>query len=265
MKLLTLNTHSLMEKDYERKLDAFVDAIVKNKPEIIALQEVMQPKNANEAHFRGEMYTIGKIPAKEGNHAVNDLNKLKEKGLDYKLVWHGFKEAYNDYDEGLCILTNQEILGVKELMLTKFEDYNSFKTRKAIAIKINDEWFYCVHFGWWDDEKSPFSDEWKSLLIKTKRNEKTWLLGDFNIDAKEQNEAYNLIKNDFYDTYLLAKDKDDGISVKGKIDGWEKNSKDKRIDYIFTNRNVPIISSKIIFNGENGEIISDHYGVMVTF
>ena len=42
MKILTLNTHSHLEPDYEKKLSEFVKAVCEIKPDIIALQEVNQ-------------------------------------------------------------------------------------------------------------------------------------------------------------------------------------------------------------------------------
>ena len=48
IKLLTLNTHSLIENNYKTKLKIFTDAILQEKPDIIALQEVNQTiKNQN--------------------------------------------------------------------------------------------------------------------------------------------------------------------------------------------------------------------------
>ena len=38
MKLLTLNTHSLIEPDYEAKRKIFVDFIAREQPEVFALQ-----------------------------------------------------------------------------------------------------------------------------------------------------------------------------------------------------------------------------------
>lgn len=49
MKLLTLNTHSLEERDYEKKLKIFTEEILKEKPDVIALQEVNQPLDGEEA------------------------------------------------------------------------------------------------------------------------------------------------------------------------------------------------------------------------
>lgn len=46
MKLLTLNTHSLAEQDYESKLYAFAQGVLKERPDVIALQEVNQSQAA---------------------------------------------------------------------------------------------------------------------------------------------------------------------------------------------------------------------------
>ena len=54
MKLLTLNTHSLIEPDYEAKRKIFVDFIAKEQPEVFALQEVNQTAAAP---------LLGEIPA----------------------------------------------------------------------------------------------------------------------------------------------------------------------------------------------------------
>ena len=42
MKLITLNTHSLAEPDYENKLKLFARAVLRETPDVIALQEVNQ-------------------------------------------------------------------------------------------------------------------------------------------------------------------------------------------------------------------------------
>ena len=46
MKLMTLNTHSLEEEDYEAKLHAFAEGVCRAEPDIIALQEVNQTQTA---------------------------------------------------------------------------------------------------------------------------------------------------------------------------------------------------------------------------
>ena len=42
MKLITLNTHSLVEPDYENKLKLFAEAVLRERPDVVALQEVNQ-------------------------------------------------------------------------------------------------------------------------------------------------------------------------------------------------------------------------------
>lgn len=42
MKLITLNTHSLVEPGYENKLKLFAEAVLRERPDVIALQEVNQ-------------------------------------------------------------------------------------------------------------------------------------------------------------------------------------------------------------------------------
>ena len=42
MKLLTLNSHSIIEEDYEKKLLVFVDYVTSAQVDVIALQEVNQ-------------------------------------------------------------------------------------------------------------------------------------------------------------------------------------------------------------------------------
>ena len=49
MKLMTLNSHSLAEADYERKLHLCADGIRQLEPDILAMQEVNQTRNAPEA------------------------------------------------------------------------------------------------------------------------------------------------------------------------------------------------------------------------
>ena len=49
MKLITLNTHSIVEPDYEEKLYSFSRVVLEERPEILALQEVNQTVSAEPA------------------------------------------------------------------------------------------------------------------------------------------------------------------------------------------------------------------------
>ena len=46
MKILTLNTHSLLEENYEEKLKQFAEMVKKELPRVFALQEVNQSMSA---------------------------------------------------------------------------------------------------------------------------------------------------------------------------------------------------------------------------
>ena len=89
------------------------------------------------------------------------------------------------------------------------------------------------------------------------------------ISALYEGEGYDsIISSNWYDTYTLAKNKDMGYTVTGSIDGWRDKKfsfQSKRIDYIFTNKKTDISSSYTVFNGENEQIISDHFGILLSY
>ena len=260
MKLLTLNTHSIIDNDYERKIDVFSKVVAKYKPDVIALQEVMQPSNEKEIR-NDRIRVVGEIPLKKGNFLDNLINSIEKHNVSYFGSYFAFKRAYNEYDEGLAVLSSQEITSTEIAQLSDFSDYRNYKTRYALGIRTHNSWFYSLHFNWENDSDSPFEKEWKSLLEVTSQKNNTWLMGDFNLTPDSN--GYELITRSFSDTYMLAKDIDNGITVSGEIDGWQGKKENKRIDYIFTSKNMEIKSSKVIFNGKNEEIISDHFGIIV--
>ena len=103
------------------------------------------------------------------------------------------------------------------------------------------------------------------LEFAENRGNRYFLMGDFNNNANVEKEGYEYMLNKgIYDTYSLAQNKDEGITVPGVIAGWEgKCALPKRIDFILTNEKIDLKASKVIFNGKNKEIISDHFGVVV--
>ena len=248
-----------MEADYEEKLDCFVNAVLKHRVDVIALQEIMQPIDGKPSNF--PCLNSGYIPLKQGNHAVNIAKALYDKGEKYSLAWLGFKKSYDKFDEGIAILTKHSIEKAKSINLTALDDYESWRTRKALGVQVNNEWFFSVHMGWWDS----FEYEFEQLKKNLPQNKRYWLMGDFNSPASEREKGYDLIiSSGLYDTYTLAKNKDEGYTANTKIDGWKKESDKKiRIDYIFTNKMSEIESSFVIFNGSNENVVSDHFGIIV--
>lgn len=310
MKLLTLNTHSLVEKEYEKKLKDFVDAVSREVPDIIALQEINQTCNApvlremdSEKNILEEN-TLGKAVLTEDilieknankiwetycpcngsmlirkdNHAYNAVKMLSERGIQYYWTWLGMKLGYGKYDEGMAIFSRSRILETDVLLISGMDDYQNWKTRKIIGVRTEacpDSWFYSVHMGWWQDEEEPFKEQWKRIASHMENREMVWLMGDFNSPAKVKGEGYELIeKAGWHDSFLLAREKDNGITVGTVIDGWKDKIKSTdgnpdgnvvgmRIDQIWSSKEVPVKSSKVIFNGKNEPVVSDHYGIVI--
>ena len=269
MKLLTLNTHSIIEEDCDIKLTYLANAISGIKPDVIALQEVSQTSSLSilDADSKyGVVSMRSDISIKADNYAVNLCKELHNRDAHYNCLWLPIKRGYENLDEGVAILSRSNICDADIVNLSLNDDYNSWKTRKGLGIKLSDNtWYYSLHFGWWDDVKEPFSAQWQRFT-ESVRGKKVWAMGDFNSPDNIRDEGYDLVsRSGWYDSYICAEKKDDGITVDRTIEGWNLDSNKKRIDYIFSNYKEDIDSSKVIFNGINREIVSDHFGVMISY
>lgn len=257
MKLLTLNCHSWQEENQMEKIKTLAKTIQEKSYDVIALQEVSQ--------LEDEAIVYDQL--KKNNYALVLLDELKQLGVtDYELVWGFAHIGYPGYEEGIAILTKHPIVDSEVFCVTKGQDASYWKTRSIVrtTIKYNEKSvsFYSCHLGWWHDEEEPCKFQLDSLLQKLDRSHPFFLMGDFNNSAEIRDEGYDyLLSNGLYDTYTLAEDKDSGITVKGKIAGWDENKQDLRIDLILSSDEVTVLSSKVIFNGEHKPAVSDHYGV----
>ena len=271
MKILTLNTHSIIEKNYEEKLVNFVEMIKEESPDVFALQEVNQSITMPETGDASKVGYIAcldcEVTIRTDNHAYRVAKMLYELGVEYQWTWVPAKVGYGIYDEGIAVFSKSTIEDICQFYISKSEDYNNWKTRKMLGIHTNDMWFYSVHMGWWKDEEEPFAKQWDKVVKQL--NEQTqicFVMGDFNSPADKEQEGYEyVIQSGWNDTWLMAKRKDEGITVGGNIDGWSDkvNQEEMRIDYIFCNKEILVESSEVVFNGKNYPIVSDHYGVEI--
>ena len=259
MKLLTVNCHSWQESDQEKKIGILADRIKREKYDVITLQEVSQLIESEVLYEN----------IKKDNYLVVLNEALKSIGCnDYSFVWDYSHIGYDIYEEGLCIFTKHEIKEYKSFYISKSNEKSNYKSRNIIKATINingeDIDFYSCHTGWWNDELEPFRYQADKLIENLNNKNVSFIMGDFNNNALVKNEGYDyLINKGIIDTYTTAESRDDGITVSGEIAGWEDQKEKKRLDLILTNTNVNIVSSKVIFNGKNKKIISDHYGVEV--
>lgn len=285
MKIMTINTHSLEEPDYEKKLHQFAQVVLAEQPDVFAMQEVNQSVDA-------EQRDISKLPGymecpdcskpvRKDNHAARLSEILLQRDSRYFWSWVPAKLGYEKYDEGLALFCREPILEVDSFRISQCSDYENWKTRRILGVRTNAGWFYTVHMGWWDDEEEPFFEQWERLEEHLKPLEPpVWLMGDFNSLDRIAGQGYDLIrKSGWKDTYFLADKRDQGITVGKVIDGWRERLSGEslkgrtkeaavdqtgmRIDYIWCSHRVPVISSCVICNGEKYPIVSDHYGVMI--
>ena len=169
MKILTLNTHSLQEENHRQKLSWFVEGILREKPDMIALQEVNQ--TAEEELMALELlegqYPIpGCMPIRKDNYAALVASRLRQAGIDCYWVWLPVKRGYNEFDEGVAILSlGRPIRCVDQFPISGVNDYNNWRTRAALGVQLEglEDWFYCLHMGWWNDESEQFLEQWRIL------------------------------------------------------------------------------------------------------
>lgn len=258
MKLLTLNCHGWQEENQIEKIKNLAAVIKEKQYDVIALQEVMQlvDKNSDEK-------------VKPDNYAVVLLDELMKLGVeDYRFVWDISHIGFDVYEEGAAILTRLEITGKNSFVVSQNTDVSNYQTRRIIGLDLIHQGrpltVYTCHLGWYHSQEDPFVGQVDQLMTHLNLDHLNILMGDFNNDANEREEGYDyLIHKGWIDTYTAADTKDNGVTVTGKIDGWGNNKKELRLDYILTNQPVNVKSSAVIFNGENKEVVSDHFGVEV--
>lgn len=269
MKLLSLNTHSWMEDRALEKLDDICNAVLHHRFDVIALQEVNQLMTSSTVKHAD----LTAFTASEDNHVVRTDNfafvlqqKLAEKGLHYYWTWNSSHIGYDRYDEGLALLSLEPIQNVTSFFASENTDYDDYKSRKVVGIQTETGWYFSLHLGWWHDDHDPFAAQWERCsAVLNRLSGPVFLLGDFNNPANRKQEGYEMVTQNWFDTYQLAEEKDKGFTVAEAIDGWTENQGGLRIDYIFSNQPIKTLSSKVIFNGENEPIVSDHFGVSVEF
>lgn len=278
MKLITLNTHSLIEKDYEQKLRYFAEMMIKEDVDVVALQEVNQRMDEAAVSPLEHPYYVAAEPeavCRRGNHALRLANLLTELGVKYYWSWVPIKISYDTYTEGAAIFSKEKIEDIQSVWISINRVHEDWAARKALGIKVKNNWFYSVHTGWWDDKREPFWVHWDTIREAVrhtcKTGEKCFVMGDFNCPADIRNEGYDYVENSgWFDTYKLAKKKDAGTTARRKIDGWSDRTGNAmradeglRIDYIWCSHMVDVEESRVVANGKCYPVMSDHYGVEV--
>lgn len=259
MKLLTVNVHAWLEENQDQKLDILAQTIAQKQYDVIALQEVNQLMTS----------PLVTRELRQDNYGLVLLEKLKELGIaDYSYFWSNSHIGYDKYDEGIAFLTKLPVYEVDAFYCSQNKDLTSILSRKIIGLTVLYEKelidIYSCHINLPDSQEENQLENICSIVERTSSDRLKILMGDFNTDALSDPQAYQAIKDlGLYDSYDLAEEKDRGITVEKAIDGWAGHSQEKRLDYVFINQERQVQSSRVIFNGDNLPVISDHFGVEV--
>lgn len=276
MKLLTLNTHSWIEESPLEKLEAIMEQLLADSYDVISLQEVNQSMDAEEAEVDSFFIAPNQDTViKKDNFAFLLQQELKKEGLEYYWSWVPSHIGYDQYDEGIAILTRFKVTNARGILLSRKDDYTDYHTRKALEVSFQaserNYLVYGLHLSWWQDETEsyPFLYEWNKLVEAWEAEARAGgcilLMGDFNNPAHIEKEGYSVVSKHPYlkDAYLDATLKNGSHTVEKKIDGWEDNSDLLRIDYIFVSSNLSVYSYETVFDGRTTPVVSDHFGVKV--
>lgn len=259
MKILTLNCHSWQEENQLDKIKYLAEIIYEKNYDIISLQEVSQHRESKIIYDN----------IRKDNFALLLVEEIKKLGITYNFIWDFSHYGYDVYEEGIALLSKQQFIESESIYISQSDSIENWKSRKIIggSIDLNGEiyTFYSCHTGWWNDDDEPFRYQGEKILgILKNIGNKVFFMGDFNNDANIREEGYDfLIENGLIDTFIIAKIKDEGCTVPGKIAGWENDISKKRLDLILTEMPMEIHSSNVIFNGKNKKVISDHFGVEI--
>lgn len=291
-------------EELDETIHFLAEYIPEHRVDIVALQECGQTCCAAvwEGEIPDGFHSCGSgIAVKEDNAAGLLARALAEAGQPCEWTWGSVKQGYGKYDEGLAIFSRHPIRETDFFTISRQDAYDNWKTRKVLGVSVRIDgtvcWFYNAHMGWWQDEEEPFQEQMRRLqghifsgpdtcrnvfppgLCSCKidyrmsegdaalpqKEPAVFLMGDFNSPADIPDEGYAMVKAlGWKDTWELAEEKDDGITVPGAIDGWEEEkTKGMRIDYIWTAQDARVRSSRVIFHGNTEPVISDHFGVAV--
>lgn len=274
MKVLTLNTHSWVEDKPEEKLQQLADELAKEEYAIIALQEVNQSIGA--VSIQSDTFICPKeerfpVAVTEDNFAYQLVKRLQSKGLTYYWSWAATHISFSQYDEGLAILS-KEPFTAESFLVSSTQAYSNYYTRKILNAHIDIDGtsfnVFSVHFSWWKDNEGNqlFKDDWEETLKKLNPGANAHLLvmGDFNNDPSVKGEGYDFVRKTapyLKDAYEAAEIKTGEATITQAIDGWEGHVDEKRIDYIFVGEQLNVESCRVVFDGRNEPVVSDHFGV----
>ncbi|MCZ0716863.1 endonuclease/exonuclease/phosphatase family protein [Aerococcus kribbianus] len=272
MKLLTLNAHSWLEDQQEDKIKVLLDFILDQEIDFVCLQEVNQnltsPVEKDPLHYM-PVDNYFDVPIREDNFILTLVKDLAQRGHDYYWSWVPAHLSYGKMDEGVGVLAKEPFLA-HEVPTSTLVDYRDFHTRRVLRARFDDLDIYSVHFSRWDDqwEDTSFKGEWLGFKDHLDSERLTILAGDFNNDSQVKDQGYDFIQKTLpylKDSYYISSRTKGNITAPGDIAGWDGNQDNKRIDYIWLSQKLAAHEHRVVFTGQEEPIVSDHFGIYLTF
>lgn len=256
LKVVTFNLYGAPNSDWAIRQKMILDELEQIQPDLIGFQEVVQ------------------TPAP----GVGDDNRAKiladslfyRTGYFYDFVFAYTHLSWNQFDEGIAILTRHQILDSEELALPP-----GLFHRKALwcrvltpAGMIN---FFDTHLSFGNQEPVRIQQVQAIMAFVAAKNADSLaaanlLCGDFN--AIPSSLPIHLLTTPdsaggfYYDSWAVANPGQPGFTV-------PSNNPDARIDYIFLKDGEygEVLGSQIVLNQPNANNIfpSDHFGVLSWF
>ncbi|GGE29094.1 endonuclease/exonuclease/phosphatase family protein [Streptococcus himalayensis] len=262
---LSLNTHSWMEENQEEKLQLLVSRILERDYDLVALQEVNQLMDSQEIADPLHYQSAEGIGIHEDHYALRLVEELAKQGKDYYWSWAYNHIGFDRFHEGVAILSKTP-LTAEVLTVSSMDDPADYHTRKVLLVETEIDGqtiaVGSVHLSWWD---KGFQEEWTRLERHLKDIQKPFILmGDFN-NPVDYEGYQHILKSSLalQDSHKVARSIRGTCTVEGDIAGWEGNREALKIDYLFASKEWNLKRSHVVFDGENGAVISDHYGLEV--
>ncbi|MEQ9763563.1 endonuclease/exonuclease/phosphatase family protein [Streptococcus sp. ZJ151] len=265
MKLLTLNTHSWREEDMEIKFQGLLSTILEKDYDIICLQEINQLIEADEVELFNYQHLMVNPPIHEDNYALKLVMALKEQGVNYHWSWVYNHIGYDCFHEGVAILSKTPIEAL-DILASESVDPTDHHTRRALLVRTQiDEKAISVvslHLSWWE---KGFETEWPRLAQALENEHNPLILmGDFNNPTG--NEGYQQVINsslNLQDSHVAAEQSLGDYTILADVDGWEGNELALKVDHAFVDSSFKVKSSTVVFDGNNGPVVSDHFGLEI--
>ena len=264
MKCLTLNAHSFRENLPLKRLFDLAEHILEVDYDIICLQEINQRLETAVASDLENFTALSDFPkVHEDNYALYLVNYLKKHGRTYYWSWVYNHISYDEYNEGVAILSKTPF-EAQDLLVSNRDDEYDYNTRRVLIATTTIEnktiTFVNVHLS---QEGTGFEEEWHRLEKALAQKPKPYiLLGNFN--AATHSEGYQLVINSplhLQDCHAIAADSREDFTVLETLS--DGNERELMMDHVFVSRDVTVNTSYVSFDGGHSPIVSDHYGLAV--